>query len=164
MITAITAVSKSWGIEKNNRPLFYIPDDRKFFRRSTLKNTVIMSRSSLESLPGGKPFKDRRNIILTSDKGFVCEGAEICGSEEEALKLIDKDEKVFLAGGREVYFKLLKYCDTVIVTKVDADPEADAFFPDLDKSPDWVLINTSDDREFEGLKFRYCIYISKAEP
>lgn len=161
MITAIAAVSKNWGIGKDNDLLFNIPEDKKFFRRNTLNNTVIMGRKTLQSLPNGKPFKNRRNIILSRDSDFVCEGAEVCGSALEALKLVRKDEKVFIAGGGEVYREMLPYCDRVIITKVDASPEADAFFPNLDEDPEWVLINELDEIEFEGLKFRYCIYLKK---
>lgn len=161
MITAIAAVSKNWGIGKSGDLLFNIPEDKKFFRRNTLNNTVIMGRKTLQSLPDGKPFKNRRNIILSRDKDFVCDDAEVCGSALEALELVRKDEKVFIAGGGEVYREMLPYCDRVIITKVDASPEADAFFPNLDEDPDWVLINELDEIEFEGLKFRYCIYLKK---
>ena len=65
MITAIAAVSQNWGIGKNNDLLFNISEDKKFFRRTTLNHTVIMGRKTLESLPGGKPFKDRNNIVLS---------------------------------------------------------------------------------------------------
>ncbi|MDE6710345.1 MAG: dihydrofolate reductase, partial [Oscillospiraceae bacterium] len=116
MITAIAAVSENWGIGKDNDLLFNIPEDKKFFRRTTLNNTVIMGRKTLQSLPNGKPFKDRRNIILSRDKNFTCDGAEVCGSVEEALKLIKETEKVFIAGGGEIYRDMLPYCDKVIIT------------------------------------------------
>lgn len=158
MITAIAAVSENWGIGKDNDLLFNIPEDKKFFRRTTLNHTVVMGRKTLQSLPNGKPFKDRKNIILSRDTNFVCEGAIICGSVEEALKLIKDDERVFVVGGGEVYRDILPYCDKAIITKVSGKPDADVFFPDLDKDPDWRLMNTSADREFEGLVFRYCVY------
>lgn len=161
MITAIAAVSENWGIGKDNDLLFNIPEDKKFFRRTTLGNTVIMGRKTLQSLPNGKPFKDRRNIILSRDKNFTCEGAEVCGNIEEALKLIKDTEKVFIAGGGEIYRDMLPYCDKVIITKVNGKPDADVFFPNLDEDPEWVLMNTSDVHEFDGLIFRYCIYEKK---
>lgn len=161
MITAIAAVSENWGIGKDNDLLFNIPEDKKFFRRTTLGHTVIMGRKTLQSLPSGKPFKDRSNIILSRDINFTCEGAEVCGSVEEALKLIRDREKVFVAGGGEIYRDMLPYCDNAIITKVSGKPDADVFFPNLDDDPEWLLMNTSDDHEFEGLIFRYCIYEKK---
>lgn len=161
MITAIAAVSENWGIGKNNDLLFNIPEDKKFFRRTTLHHTVIMGRKTLESLPGGKPFKDRRNIILSRDINFTCEGAEVCGSVEEVLKIIKDEERVFVAGGGAIYRDMLPYCDDAIITKVSGTPEADVFFPNLDESPEWLLMNISGDREFEGLVFKYCVYEKK---
>lgn len=161
MITAIAAVSENWGIGKNNDLLFNIPEDKKFFRRATLGNTVIMGRKTLQSLPNGKPFKDRSNIILSRDANFVCEGAEVCGSIEEALELIKGRERVFIAGGGEIYRDMLPCCDKAVITKVRGKPDADVFFPNLDEDPEWLLMNESDDHEFEGLTFRYCIYEKK---
>lgn len=161
MVTAIAAVSENWGIGKNNDLLFNIPEDKKFFRRTTLGHTVVMGRKTLQSLPNGKPFKDRNNIILSRDSSFTCEGAEICESIEEVLELIKDKEKVFIVGGGEIYRDMLPYCDNAIITKVDAKPDADVFFPDLDSDPSWLLMNTSADNEFEGLVFRYCIYEKK---
>ena len=161
MITAIAAVSEDWGIGKNNDLLFNIPEDKKFFRRTTLHHTVIMGRKTLESLPGGKPFKDRKNIILSRDINFTCEGADVCGSVEEVLEVIKGREKVFVAGGGEIYRDMLPYCDNAVITKVSGKPDADVFFPNLDKDPEWLLMNISGGREFEGLTFRYCIYEKK---
>ena len=120
-----------------------------------------MGRKTLESLPGGKPFKDRKNIILSRDINFTCEGADVCGSVEEVLEVIKGREKVFVAGGGEIYRDMLPYCDNAVITKVSGKPDADVFFPNLDKDPEWLLMNISGGREFEGLTFRYCIYEKK---
>lgn len=161
MITAIAAVSESWGIGKNNDLLFSIPEDKKFFRRTTLNHTVVMGRKTLQSLPNGKPFKDRENIVLSRDKNFCCEGAKICGSIEEVLKMIDKDEEAFVVGGGEVYKAMLPYCERAVITKVEADPESDVFFPDLDGDESWELSERSEEQDFEGLKYKFCTYINK---
>lgn len=161
MITAIAAVSENWGIGKDNDLLFNIPEDKKFFRRTTLHHTIIMGRKTMQSLPNGKPFKDRSNIILSRDKSFTCDGAEICRSVEEVLEMIKGREKVFVVGGGAIYRDMLPYCDNAVITKVDGKPDADVFFPNLDEDPNWLLMNTSDDHEFEGLRFRYCIYEKK---
>lgn len=157
MITAIAAVSQNWGIGKDNDLLFNIPEDKKFFRRTTLNHTVIMGRKTLQSLPNGKPFKDRRNIVLSRDPNFSAEGAEVCRSVNEVLTLI-KDEDAFVVGGGEIYREFLPCCAKAIITKVEASPEADAFFPDLDKAGNWRLLEQSEEYEYEGLKYRFCTY------
>lgn len=161
MITAIAAASESWGIGKNNDLLFNIPEDKKFFRRTTLNSTVIMGRKTLQSLPNGKPFKDRKNIVLSRNKSFSCEGAEVCGGIEEVLKMINKDEEVFVVGGGEIYKAMLPYCEKAIITKVCADTEADVFFPNLDNAEDWELSERSEEQDFEGIKYSFCVYKRK---
>lgn len=161
MITAIAAVSENWGIGKAGDLLFNIPEDKKFFRRTTLNHTVIMGRKTLQSLPNGKPFKDRNNIVLSRDKSFSCEGAEVCGSIDEALRLLKNDEEAFVVGGGEIYKAMLPYCEKAIITKVYAEPEADVFFPNLDKDESLSLEEQSEEYEYEGLKYRFCVYIKK---
>lgn len=161
MVTAIAAVSENWGIGKDNDLLFNIPEDKKFFRRTTLNHTVIMGRKTLQSLPNGKPFKDRENIVMSRDKNFFCEGARVCGSIEEVLNTIDNNEEVFVAGGGEIYNAMLPYCQKAIITKVYAVPEADVFFPNLDDDESWKLSEVSEEQDFEGLKYKFCTYLKK---
>ncbi len=161
MITAIAAVSENRGIGKAGDLLFNIPEDKRFFRRTTLNHTVIMGRKTLESLPNGKPFKDRNNIVLSRDKSFSCDGTTVCGSVGEALKLIGSDEEAFVVGGGEIYKAMLPYCEKAIITKVYAAPEADVFFPDLDEDENWSLEEQSEEYDYEGLKYRFCVYTKK---
>ena len=67
----IVCVSENWGIGKDNNLLFSLPPDMKFFRETTLGKVVIMGRGTLDSFPGGKPLKNRTNVVLTRDKSFV---------------------------------------------------------------------------------------------
>ena len=160
MVTAIAAVSENWGIGRDGDLLFNIPEDKKHFRRTTLNHKVIMGRKTLESLPDGKPFKDRENIVLSRNNNFSAEGATICRSIEEVLEIIKNspDEEIFIVGGGEIYNAMLPCCKKAMITKVSGDPDADTFFPNLDESPEWVLAEESDEQEFEELKFRFCTY------
>ena len=160
MLTAIAAVSEDWGIGKDGDLLFNIPEDKKHFRRTTLNHKVIMGRKTLESLPGGKPFKDRENIVLSRNSGLSIEGAKVCHSTEEVLTLLESlsDEEIFVAGGGEIYKAMLPYCQKAIITKISGAPPADTFFPNLDESPEWTLSEESDEQEYESLKYRFCTY------
>ena len=160
MITAIAAVSKSWGIGKNGDLLFNIPEDKKHFRRTTLNHTVVMGRKTLESLPDGKPFRDRENIVLSRNENFSAEGAKVFHSIEKILPVLENspDEEIFIVGGGEIYKALLPCCRKAIITKISGDPDADTFFPNLDESPEWALTEESEEQEHEGLKFRFCTY------
>ena len=163
MLTEIAAVSADWGIGKDGDLLFNIPEDKKHFRRTTLNHKVIMGRKTLESLPDGKPFKDRENIVLSRNSGLSIEGAAVCHSTEEVLNLLRSipDEEAFVAGGGEIYKAMLPYCQKAIITKISGTPPADTYFPDLDKDPEWTLAEESDEQEYEGVKYRFCTYIKE---
>ena len=155
-MTAIVCVSQSWGIGRDGALLFRISADHKRFRSLTVGKTVILGHKTLDTFPGGKPLKDRRNIVL-SHRDLDVPGAEIAHSFDEAAALGGADAIVI--GGASVYMALLDRCDRVFVTMVDADAEADSFFPCLDNSPDWRIERESAEMEENGLRFRYIDYV-----
>ena len=159
-MVAIVAVSEHWGIGKDGDLLFSIHQDMRRFRTLTSYMTVIMGRKTLESLPGGKPLPKRRNIVLSS-RMEPTEGVEIAHSIEELLALVADDpaEEIYVIGGGQVYAALLPHCEKVLLTKVYASPEADAFFPDLDTDPAWKIESKSDMLEEDGLKFQFIDYV-----
>ena len=157
-MTAIVCVSRSWGIGRDGALLFRISADHKRFRTLTVGKTVILGPKTLDTVPGGKPLKDRRDIVL-SHRDLDVPGAEIAHSFDEAAALGGDDAIVI--GGASVYMALLSRCDRVYVTKVDADPDADSFFPNLDDNPDWRIESESETFEENGLKFRYVDYVRK---
>ena len=157
---AIVAVSENWGIGKDNGLLFSIPEDMKFFRETTTGGAVIMGRRTLESFPGGRPLKNRRNIVISGRDGYTVEGAEAVRSPLEAAELISgtPSEQVFVIGGGEVYRAMLPFCEKALVTRVYARPEADRFFPDLDSMSEWKLAEESPIHQHEGLRYSFCVY------
>ena len=154
---AIVAVSQSWGIGKGEDLLFRLPSDLRRFKAMTTGHTVIMGRKTLDSLPGGKGLPHRRNLVLSRQSDFAPDRAEVIHSVEDILKTAEDD--AFVIGGQQVYEQLLPYCARVHVTKVLSDPEADAFFPDLDKLPGWKVASAGEMLTENGLSFQYMEYI-----
>ena len=154
---AIVAVSQSWGIGKGGDLLFRLPSDLRRFKAMTTGHTVIMGRKTLDSLPGGKGLPHRRNLVLSRQSDFAPDRTEVIHSVEDILKTAEDD--AFVIGGQQVYEQLLPYCARVYVTKVLADPEADAFFPDLDKLPEWKVASAGEMLTENGLSFQYVEYI-----
>lgn len=154
---AIVAVSENWGIGKDNRLLFRISADLKRFKALTSGHTVVMGRKTLQSLPGGKGLPGRRNIVLTADPDFTAENAETVNTPSQLLFTAGAD--AFVIGGASVYRQLLCMCDRVLVTRVFAEAEADAFFPDLDADPNWTVAEESEIMEENGLRFQYVDYV-----
>ena len=162
----IAAVDKNWAIGKNNELLVRIPMDQKFFRETTTGKVVVMGRKTLESFPGGRPLKNRDNLVLTTDASYVKEGAVIVHTVEEALKQIKEYEVTgkdcFIIGGESIYRQFLPFCDTCYVTKMDAVYPADTFFPDLDLEKDWKLTEQSEQKEYPDGTFTCCTYQKQA--
>ena len=72
------------------------------------------------------------------------------------LSLLDPADYRFVFGGASVYAALLPYCDTALITQVDAAvPGADAFFPALDTLPEWQLADAGEWQEEDGLRYRF---------
>ena len=96
----IVAVDENWAIGYNNELLVSIPDDMKFFRETTTGKVVIMGRKTLESFPGGRPLKNRVNIVITKKEDYEVDGAVVVHSVEEAVKEASKydENDVFVIG------------------------------------------------------------------
>ncbi|HAY72370.1 MAG TPA: diacylglycerol kinase [Ruminococcaceae bacterium] len=155
----IAAVDNERNIGNKGGLLFSLPDDMKFFRTTTSGKIVVMGRKTLESFPGSKPLKNRVNIVLSRSSHSV-DGAEFVTSVDELLeklKQYDTDD-VYVIGGAQIYSQLLPYCDTALITHVDAvADEADSKFPEL-KDSEWEITEQSDILENNGIKFRFTTY------
>lgn len=142
---AIVAVDRRWGIGKKNGLLFTLHEDMAYFRKNTTGKTVVMGSNTLKSFPGGKPLKNRTNIVFWPD-GEKRDDCVVCGSFDELKKELAKyrGDDVFIIGGAMFYRTMLPYCDSVLVTKVDADGGAEVFFENLDELEGWRLAYESE--------------------
>ena len=156
----IVAADKNWAIGKNNKLLVSIPQDMKFFRETTTGKVVVMGRKTLESFPGGQPLKKRVNIVLTSDKNYHVNGADIVHSIDALLEELKKypAEDIYVIGGESIYRQLLPYCDKAYVTKIEHAYDADTFFPNLDEDPQWKMTKISDEQTYFDLEYVFTIY------
>lgn len=161
MIRAIVHADKEWGIGKDNDMMFSLPKDMKFFRETTLGNTVVMGGNTLRSFPNGKPLKNRVNIVLS--RGQIRDDCIIVRSYDELFSLLKtrENEEIYIIGGGEIYKTLLPYCDEALVTKVDAVGGATVFFPNLDKDENFVCVYESESLEDNGYTIRFTTYKNK---
>ena len=142
---AIVATCKDWGIGKDGDLLVHNREDMRHFVRLTTGGTVVMGRATLDSFPGGRPLKNRRNIVITRQDSFAREGVEVAHGVAEALDLVaDSDpDTVWLIGGASIYRQMLPYCSEVVVTRYDTVRDADTYFPDLDRDPAFEVAETA---------------------
>ena len=159
-MNVIVAVDKNWGIGYRNKLLVSIPEDMKFFRNETEGRVVVMGRKTLESFPGGLPLKNRTNIVLTKNRNYRVKGAVVLHSPEEVLEEIRnyRWEDVYIICGDSIYRQFLPYCDVAHVMRIDHASEADAWFPDICRMPEWVLTGESEEKTCFDLEYRFCRY------
>ena len=159
----IAAVDRNWAIGNKGKLLVSIPEDMKFFRSATTGQVVVMGRHTLESLPGQRPLSDRVNFVLSRRNGYAVPGAEIVSSADELMERLRDfaDRDVYVIGGEQVYRALLPVCDTAFITKIDYSYEADAYFPNLDELPDWVLVDEGEEETYFDLPYTFCTYCRK---
>ena len=164
---AILHCDRNWGIGKKNDLMFRLPKDMKFFRSTTSGKVVVMGSNTLLSFPGGKPLKNRTNIVLWP-------GGERKRAEEDGFVMVESlpdlfaeiakypPEDVFVIGGAMMYHTMLPYCSRVLLTKVDADGGAEVFFDNLDKLDNWSMTQSSEPEEDNGYTIRFTTYENSA--
>lgn len=138
-ITLVVAASENNAIGKDNKLLWHLPKDMRFFKNTTWGLPILMGRKTFESL-GSRLLPGRVNIILTHQKEWKAEGVRVVHSIREAIELatqLDYKELMVIGGG-QVYEEALPFAQKVWLTRVHTNIEGDAFFPVL-STTHWIL-------------------------
>jgi dihydrofolate reductase len=123
---AIAAMSRNRVIGADGKIPWYISEDLKFFKRTTLGHIIVMGRKTYDSL--GKPLPGRENWVLS--RGAQIEGVTMLRSLD-AIQEPSDGRKLYIIGGAELYTALLPTCSELLLTHVDHEVEGDTFFPDF---------------------------------
>lgn len=134
VLSVIAAIDENNAIGKKNQLLCHLPNDLKYFKSVTMGHTVIMGRKTYESLPNGA-LPNRRNIVLSkSEKSIFDERCEIVSSLDEAVKISENEDEVFIIGGGSVYKEAINRADRLYITYIhNKFDDADTYFPLIDK-------------------------------
>jgi dihydrofolate reductase len=166
MTSAIVCVDKNWGIGYDGKLLTYIPEDMMFFKHMTSNSIVIMGRKTYDSLPS-KPLPNRVNVVITSkiDRDWkIDENGTVFASMDTVKMYLSFIHPLMpidylIIGGGQIYKELLPYCDNAYVTKVDcAYKDVDTYFPNLDKNEEWEMVRDGEEKMYNGLGYKFCIY------
>ena len=159
----IVAVDEKWGIGRKNGLLFSLKADMNYFREQTLNKVVVMGYNTLLSFPGSKPLKNRINIVLAPE-GINRDDCIVCHTLEETFKEIKKyaPDDVYIIGGAMFYRTMYPYCSEALITHVFADGNAEVYFDDLSKLPNWKRENLSDILTEDGLEFQFTKYVNSS--
>jgi dihydrofolate reductase len=164
-IIAAIAKDNSIGTKENTIPWNFHLKDMEIFKTKTKSENgiVIMGKNTFFSLPENlRPLKDRRNIIISSDKSLKIDGAEIFESPEKVLEELKNENTIWILGGGSIYREFIKYADELHISHFEIEPNnAEIFFPEID-SKIWQEIENTDFEQTEtSPKFSHKVYIRK---
>ena len=154
MISLIAAIGKNNELGKNNDLIWHLPNDLKFFKEVTMNKNIIMGYKTYLSLPG--KLKGRHYIVLTSKDRELDPDIDIYHSKEELLNNIKDNEDYYVIGGASIYEQLIDVCDRLYLTEIDAESDADVYFPSFDTKlyTREVLKSNSDN----GINYNHVLY------
>lgn len=149
----IAAAGENNELGKDNDLLWHLPDDFKRFKTLTSGHYIIMGRKTFESF--SKPLPNRTHIIITRDRKYLApQECLVAHSLQEALKMVPKDEIVYIIGGGEIYRQAIALANCIELTRVHHSFEADAFFPQVDLK-EWKLDATEFHDKDEKHKYSF---------
>ena len=162
-LALIAAVARNGVIGKDNKLLWHLPEDLKFFRHTTMGCPILMGRKTFESI--GRPLPGRRNVVISRNAEWIAPGVEVATSLPAALTLLHDATEVFVIGGSQVYAEALPFADELFLTEIDKDFEGNVRFPDWDRSA-FVEVSRQQHRAGPPNDFDYAFvtYRRKTEP
>lgn len=152
MINIIAAISKNNVLGKDNKLLWHLPNDLKYFKKITTGKTVVMGRKTFESI--GKPLPNRKNIVV-SNRNLNIENVEIVNNIKDIISLNDD---IFIIGGGEIYKSTINLADKLYITLIDFEFSGDVYFPDIDLTK-WKITNKEYHQKDEKNKYDYTFII-----
>ncbi|MFC0179666.1 dihydrofolate reductase [Thorsellia kenyensis] len=155
-ISLIAAIDISNAIGLDNKMLWHLPADFKWFKKHTLGKPVIMGRKTYQSI--GKALPGRTNIVLTK-QAIKLNDAVVAHSLQESLEIAKRDilkksihlnshdieqlNEIMIIGGATIYHSSLDLADRLYITEVKHEFNADAFFPKFNG-----ILSTSNNLQF----------------
>ena len=147
-LIAIVAMASNRVIGRAGKLPWHLPEDLKFFKRTTLGHPILMGRKTFESI--GRPLPGRTNIVLSRSMP-PREGIEVIRDLSELPRVCSEAQKVFLIGGAQLFGELLPQCDGLFLTWIEQEHEGDVMLPPFDQ--DFKLQEVLGGGE--GFEFRY---------
>lgn len=160
-ISLIVAMARNRAIGLAGGMPWHLSADLKRFRRITLGKPIIMGRKTHESI--GRPLPGRRNIVLTSDRGYAAPGCTVVHDLDSALAAADGEETMII-GGAALYADCLPKADRLYLTLIHQDFAGDTFFPEFDRD-DWCEVERTDvdDDAESGLRYSFLVLERRRE-
>lgn len=154
-VSLIAAVAANGVIGRDGSMPWHLPEDLKRFKALTMGHAIVMGRKTFDSI--GRLLPGRRTIIVTRQRDYRIDGAEVVHSVDAAIALARDDDEVFVIGGGEIYVQALPLADRLLITEIDATPPGDVRFPAIDRKR-WRQMSRLADRSADGVGFAFVTY------
>ncbi|MDN5715845.1 MAG: dihydrofolate reductase [Janibacter sp.] len=128
-LVLVAALGANRAIGVDGGMPWHLPEDLKHFKALTMGGVMIMGRRTWDSI--GRALPGRTTVVITSDHGWSAPGAIAVHSLAEAL-VVGGPGEVFIVGGGEIYRQTIELASRLELTEIDASPEAEVFFPEVD--------------------------------
>ena len=163
-VTLVAAVARGGVIGREGTIPWRLPEDLEHFKMLTTGHAVVMGRRTWDSIPDRfRPLPGRRNVVVTRNPEWSAPGAERASSFEEALRLLQGENRVFVIGGAEIYAAALPLADELVLTEIDLDVEGDTHFPPFDPAEFREAARESH-ASADGTPFVFVRYVRRREP
>jgi len=131
-ISLVVAAARNGVIGLRGGIPWRLPDDQRFFRNLTKGHCIVIGRKTFDEI--GKALPDRKNLVVSRTPRVSGGGVEFFTDLSSAIEWARAHafRECFIAGGEGIYREGLVHADCVHLTRVDAAPEGDTFFPELD--------------------------------
>lgn len=162
-IVIVVARGRNGIIGREGGMPWHLPSDLRHFKAATLDTPVIMGRKTFQSI--GRPLPGRVNIVV-SRSGFEAPGTVAARDLAEALAIAratladERAGRISVIGGGEIYRQAMDFADELLVTEVDAEPDGDTVFPEIDPT---VFSLAEDGDELQGAKDSHAIRFTRYE-
>jgi dihydrofolate reductase len=140
-VTLVVAIAENGVIGRDGDLPWRLSTDMKRFKATTMGKPVVMGRKTWESFPK-RPLPGRHNIVITRDRAYEAEGADVASSLDEALQKAHAGgaAEVAVIGGGQIYEQALAQADRLDVTHVLAAVDGDTRFPSI--APEiWYVVS-----------------------
>lgn len=127
IIIAAMAANRVIG-SKGSIP-WHIPEELQWFKATTMGHPLIMGRKTYESI--GRPLPGRTTIVISRHPDSSLAGCSMAASLNEALSQCAGRDKVFIAGGAQIYALALPFTDTILLSVLAQEIDGDTFFPPI---------------------------------
>lgn len=158
IISLIAAMGTNRVIGRDNKMMWHLSSEFKYFKNTTSGHCIISGRKNYEAI--GSPLPNRTNIIVTRNINYKAEGCIVVHSLESALAYCKElgESEAFICGGGEIYKQAIDMVDRLYLTEVDYSESGDVYFPHFDES-DFDKVLTESDIQSDSNKLAWTAYL-----